>query len=68
MVLKQRIVLNHVQGNNDVPKDVKDVYERLTTTISEEEFAERVNEKVEHMSGLCDEKTAALLVAHELGV
>ncbi|MGZ4941215.1 MAG: OB-fold nucleic acid binding domain-containing protein [Halobacteriota archaeon] len=57
-----------MQGNNDVPKDVKDVYERLTTTISEEEFAERVNEKVEHMSGLCDEKTAALLVAHELGV
>ncbi|MDD1720418.1 MAG: OB-fold nucleic acid binding domain-containing protein [Euryarchaeota archaeon] len=57
-----------MQGNNDVPKDVKNVYERLTTRISEEEFAKRVNEKVEHMSGLCDEKTAALLVAHELGV
>ncbi|MGZ7189168.1 MAG: OB-fold nucleic acid binding domain-containing protein [Halobacteriota archaeon] len=67
-VLKQRIVLNHVQGNSDVPQDVKDVYERLTTRISEEEFTKRVNEKVEHMSGLCDEKTAALLVAHELGV
>ncbi len=67
-VLKQRIVLNHVQGNSDVPKDVKEVYERLTTRISEEEFAKRVSEKVEHMSGLCDEKTAALLVAHELGV
>lgn len=57
-----------MQGNNDVPKDVKDVYERLTTRISEGEFAKRVNEKVENMSGLCDEKTAALLVAHELGV
>ncbi len=57
-----------MQGNNDAPKDVKDVYERLATRISEEEFAKRVNEKVEKMSGLCDEKTAALLVAHELGV
>ncbi len=68
MVLKQRIVLSHVQESNDIPEDVKDVYERLTTRISEEEFAQRVKEKVENMSGLCDEKTAALLVAHELGV
>jgi replication factor A1 len=40
----------------------------LANTISREEFVERVNQKVEDMSGLCDDKTAAMLVAHELGV
>jgi len=48
--------------------DLASIYERLTTTISKEEFAARVQQKVEDMSGLCDEKTAALLVAHELGI
>ena len=48
--------------------DLASIYERLTTTISKEEFAARVQRKVEDMSGLCDEKTAALLVAHELGI
>jgi len=48
--------------------DLASIYQRLTTTISKEEFAARVRQKVEDMSGLCDEKTAALLVAHELGI
>jgi len=58
-----------VQGNSDhLSDDVANIYERLANTISREEFVERVNQKVEDMSGLCDEKTAAMLIAHELGI
>jgi hypothetical protein len=58
-----------VQGNLDhLSDDVANIYERLANTISKEEFVERVNQKVEDMSGLCDDKTAAMLVAHELGI
>jgi len=34
--------------------------------VDEEEFAELVEDKIEQMGGLCDEPTAAKLVAHEL--
>ncbi|MGZ4863616.1 MAG: OB-fold nucleic acid binding domain-containing protein [Halobacteriota archaeon] len=58
-----------MQGNLDnLSDDVANIYERLANTISRDEFVKRVNQKVEDMSGLCDEKTAAMLVAHELGV
>jgi replication factor A1 len=58
-----------VEGNSDhLSDDVASIYERLANTISREEFVERVNRKVEDMSGLCDDKTAAMLVAHELGI
>lgn len=58
-----------MQGNLDpLSDDVANVYERLANTISREEFVERVAQKVEDMSGLCDDKTAAMLVAHELGI
>ncbi len=58
-----------MEGNLDhLSDDVTSIYERLADTISREEFVERVNQKVEDMSGLCDDKTAAMLVAHELGV
>lgn len=58
-----------MQGNVDqLSDDVASIYERLVNKISREEFAEKVNQKVEDMSGLCDDKTAALLVAHELGI
>ena len=58
-----------MQGNLDhLSDDVANIYERLANTISREEFVERVNQKVEDMSGLCDDKTAAMLVAHELGI
>ncbi|MCL7411105.1 MAG: OB-fold nucleic acid binding domain-containing protein [Methanosarcinaceae archaeon] len=48
--------------------DISEIYEKLGGVVSKEEFVEKVNEKVEQMSGLCDEKTAAMLVAHDLGV
>ena len=47
---------------------IDEIYSKLSKSISKEEFTEKVNEKVEQMGGLCDEKTAAMLVAHDLGL
>ncbi len=48
--------------------EINDIYGKLGGVISKEEFTSKVEEKVEQMSGLCDTKTAAMLVAHDLGV
>ena len=46
---------------------IEDVYADIDTDeVSEEEFREAVEEKVEQMGGLADEETAAMLLAHEL--
>jgi replication factor A1 len=45
---------------------IEDIYADLETDVSEEEFREAVEEKVEQMGGLADEETAAMLIAHEL--
>jgi replication factor A1 len=45
---------------------IEEVYADLDTDVSEEEFREAVDEKVEQMGGLADEETAAMLLAHEL--
>jgi replication factor A1 len=45
---------------------IEDIYADLETDISEEEFREAVEDKVEQMGGLADEETAAMLIAHEL--
>jgi replication factor A1 len=45
---------------------IEDIYADLETDVSEEEFREAVEAKVEQMDGLADEETAAMLVAHEL--
>lgn len=47
---------------------IDEIYSKLSKSITMEEFTEKVNEKVEQMGGLCDEKTAAMLVAHDLGM
>ena len=47
---------------------IDEIYSKLSKSMSKEEFVEKVNEKVEQMGGLCDEKTAAMLVAHDLGL
>ena len=52
---------------DNIPDDITKIYERLGNSIPLEDFVEKVRQKVESMSGLCDEKTAAMLVAHELG-
>lgn len=41
---------------------------KLLELISEQELDDRLNSKVEKLGGLCDRKTAMLLVAHELGI
>jgi len=46
---------------------IEDVYADLDADVSEAEFREAVEAKVEQMGGLADEETAAMLVAHELG-
>ena len=45
---------------------IEDIYADLEADVSETEFREAVENKVEQMGGLADEETAALLVAHEL--
>ena len=46
--------------------EIEDIYADLDAGVSEEEFREAVEQKVEQMGGLADEETAAMLIAHEL--
>ncbi len=47
---------------------IEEIYADLDAEdVSEEEFREAVEAKVEQMGGLADEETAAMLVAHEIG-
>ena len=45
---------------------IEDIYADLDADVSEAEFREAVEEKIEQMGGLADEETAAMLIAHEL--
>jgi replication factor A1 len=45
---------------------LSEIYAELDLPVDEDEFRERVEDKVEQMGGLCDEATAAKLVSHEL--
>jgi len=45
---------------------IEDVYADLDADVSEAEFREAVEAKVEQMGGLADEETAAMLIAHDL--
>ncbi|WMW21779.1 OB-fold nucleic acid binding domain-containing protein [Methanolobus mangrovi] len=47
--------------------EINEIYEKLGGVISKEDFTREVEEKVEQMSGLCDVRTAAMLVAHDHG-
>jgi replication factor A1 len=48
-------------------EEIEEVYKRLEGKISADEFRQKVEEKVTAMNGLCDSKTAALLVCSEMG-
>ncbi len=48
-------------------EEIEEVYRRLEGKITAEEFTRKVDEKVSSMNGLCDSKTAAMLVSSELG-
>jgi replication factor A1 len=45
---------------------IEEIYADLDTDVSEAEFREAVEQKVEQMEGLVDEETAAEILAHEL--
>ncbi len=49
-------------------EDLLHIYERLQSNITLDEFKEKVQEKIDLMGGLCDEKIASKLVAHDLGI
>ncbi len=47
--------------------EILNIYERLDGRITLDDFKAKIDEKVATMGGLCDEATAALLVAQDLG-
>jgi replication factor A1 len=47
--------------------DIAAIYERLGGRVTLDDFRAKIEEKVATMGGLCDEETAAMLVAQELG-
>ncbi len=47
--------------------ELKEIFEQVSEQISLDEFESRVEEKISLMAGLCDRRTAAMLVARELG-
>ena len=52
--------------DNTIMGAIEDIFADLDADVSEEEFREAVEAKVEQMGGLADEETAAMLIAHEL--
>jgi replication factor A1 len=49
-------------------EEIEEVYKRLEGKLTRDEFKSKVDEKVTMMNGLCDSKTAAMLVASEMGL
>lgn len=48
-------------------QETEEIFGQLADQISREEFESRIEEKVSLMAGLCDRRTAAMLIARELG-
>ncbi|MCX6676605.1 MAG: OB-fold nucleic acid binding domain-containing protein [Methanothrix sp.] len=48
-------------------EQIEEIYRQVADQIAPEDFQARVEEKVALMAGLCDGRTAALLVARDLG-
>jgi replication factor A1 len=48
-------------------EQVEEIYRQVVDQITREDFQARVDEKVALMAGLCDGRTAAMLVARDLG-
>ncbi len=49
-------------------EEIEEVYKRLEGKLTRDDFRSKVEEKVTMMNGLCDSKTAAMLVASEMGL
>ncbi len=48
--------------------EIEEVYKKLEGKLTLDEFKSKVEDKVTMMNGLCDSKTAAMLVASEMGL
>jgi replication factor A1 len=48
-------------------EELEEIYNQLADQVSSLDFLSRVDEKVALMAGLCDRRTAAMLVARDLG-
>ena len=48
--------------------EIKDEYEKVKSQITPEKYTELVQARIETLAGLCDPKTAALLVNNDLGM
>jgi replication factor A1 len=48
-------------------EELAEIFRQVEGQVSPEEFETRVDEKVSLMAGLCDKRTAAMLVARDLG-
>src|SRR3970282_2884526 len=49
-------------------EEIEEVYKKLEGKLTPDEFRSKVDEKVTMMNGRCDSKTAAMLVASEMGL
>ncbi len=49
-------------------EEIEEVYKKLEGKLTRDDFKSKVEEKVTMMNGLCDSKTAAMLVASEFGL
>ncbi len=49
-------------------EEIEEVYKKLEGRLTRDDFKSKVEEKVTMMNGLCDSKTAAMLVASEFGL
>jgi len=49
-------------------EEIEEVFKKLEGKLTRDEFKSKVDEKVTMMNGLCDSKTAAMLVASEMGL
>lgn len=47
--------------------DLEEIYSQVASQVTPDEFLSRVEEKVVLMAGLCDRRTAGMLVARDLG-
>ncbi len=59
-------MLKSLQADDENMKEIIETHEQIEVDSSEE-FKKKVEEKVKIMGGLCDEKTAAMLVENDLG-
>ncbi len=49
-------------------EEIEEFYKNLEGKLTREEFKSKIEEKISFMNGLCDARTAAMLIAGEMGI